>query len=715
MIANTKTSHIVESQVPFFVRSDHPNFVAFLEHYYKYLEQDTKAVRVLKNIKSYQDIDKTVDIFADKLYDTFTKLLPVDILADRKLVLKNIKDFTRSKGVEKSARFLMRVMFNEDIDFYYPKEDVLRASDGKWFIQKTLRIENLFLDDVQDSSFAALEKYVNTRILGQTSLAQAVVERVDRFFERGTQIDELVLSGIYRNFVSGETITANFTNSDGQTSALRSKIFGGIVNSIRLDVPGAGYSAGDLVPLISSTGSGAKAQIARVSSGNLSSIVVIQGGAGYRALDPVIITGGSPAIQANAKISSVDISGIVHPNSYSISYDTIGIEGNTTLGNIVFSNLNSSDANTTYENALSFYSFSNTGPAATVLITNAGDGYQDPPTISALANNTIRSLGILGRLEIVSGGEGYEIGDTISFSNVPGGYGSGAAAVVSNVDTSNSNSIRSVSFSEVPGFPTGGSGYDPFYLPIASVSSSNGSNAIITVKNILGTGATFLSANSVLGAIQRIIITAGGSGYETPPIVDLTGLGDGTAVATTTVVRGLFEYPGRFLNDDGQVSAYNFIQDRDYYQNFSYVVRSKVPIKDYRKSFKDLIHPSGTKMFGEYILGDDIPNNSQARIIESNTYVSLVGTFELSNVGNSTNNPIIMTTTNHNLNNGDIIYINFNGELEVPYPGSNGEYSVSNVINDTSIQIYAGRWNVNTSVYYSGIYSGNVTVFKEAL
>jgi hypothetical protein len=79
---------------------------------------------------------------------------------------------------------------------------------------------------------------------------------------------------------------------------------------------------------------------------------------------------------------------------------------------------------------------------------------------------------------------------------------------------------------------------------------------------------------------------------------DLTQSGDGTAKANVTTfagdIFGVFSYPGRYLNDDGQVSSYNFLQDRDYYQNFSYVVKAPLSISKYRTALKRLNALSGT-------------------------------------------------------------------------------------------------------------------------
>lgn len=242
-VSNNRISNLINSQVPFFVRNDHPNFVKFLEYYYEYLEQDSKAVNEAKLLNTFYDIDLTEDVYADKLYSIFLKLLPKDILADKKLLIKHIKDFYRAKGTEKSVQFLFKILYNiQDITFYYPKKDILRASDGKWFIQKSLRINETKINNTSNTSFFALEKFIKTRISGNTSNASAIVESVDRFFEQGTQIDELILSNIKGTFNNGEVIFALYDDPIEGTKNVTANVYGGIINTITITNGGTKYN-----------------------------------------------------------------------------------------------------------------------------------------------------------------------------------------------------------------------------------------------------------------------------------------------------------------------------------------------------------------------------------------------------------------------------------------------------------------------------------------
>ena len=651
-ISNNKTSHLVSSQVPFFVRNDHSKFVLFLETYYKYLEQENKATNRAKNLNTYRDVDLTIDEFSEKLYQTFMKYVPKDVMADKNLIIKHIKDFYRAKGSENATRFLFRIMFNEEIEFYYPKSDILRFSDGKWFVQKTLRVNSTNLNGNTTSSLVDLEKFVGTRVTGNTSNATAIVERVDRFYENGALIDELIISNVSGTFRAGEIVFTLYNDVETQVP-LYASLYSGFLASISISNAGAGYTAGYSIPIESMTGNGAIAVISSVSSGDIPSITVYNGGAGFQSGNFVLVTGGGGS-GANANVSSVLSDNTVHPNVYNVVSSTISLEANTTIGNAIYSNLSSTNANVAIANAMSFWRYTNTGPARTVLVLNPGALYTSAPSLSVVANSTIQQLGILGRMEIVNGGQNYRIGDTIEFINVPGGYGVGATANVTNVDSSRSNAISQVRFQIMPGHTIGGSGYTQTALPTANVITSTGNGANIMVTAILGSGATLTSANTTIGAIQRIIILNGGSGYLTSPTINLRASGDGTAQANGTIIQGIYTYPGRFLNDDGMFSSYNFIEDRDYYQSFSYVIKSSQSIERYRNAAYDLTHPAGMKMFGEYQNTNEIPDSQIPAVAEdTDEYVIKYRSYT------KTGNTINISYTSHGIQANANVYLEY--------------------------------------------------------
>lgn len=598
MSANNKTSYLINSQVPGFVRDDHPTFVEFLEKYYAFLEQDGELMHTTKNFNTFMNVDLANDQFKKKLYDQYIKLIPTKSLADKDIILKNVKDFYRARGTEKSVKFIGRVLFNKEADFYYPKKDILKASDGKWFVEKSLRVTELQVNNVSNS---IAQNFISHEIRGASSNATAIVENIEQFYDKGTLVTELKISGLKRDFENGEYIYTYFTEQ-GVDKRISARLFSGVVTSVRLLYGGAGYAEGATIPVESNTGSGAIITIARTDKGALRGIAVKTGGAGFRVNDSILITGGT-GIGAAANVLTINTDQTYHPNTYQMVGSTINLEANTPIGNAVYSNINASNANVALANALSFWAYDNCGPIMTCALLANGNNYTLLPTVDVQANTAIRNLGILGRMQIVDGGINYVVGDTLEFINPIGYYGFGAAGNVSSVAAN--GMITGVRFTSVNGQITGGCGYEKAGFPTINIGTSTGSGGNVIVSALLGDGEEILTAADTIGTIRELRIITGGSGYETPPTLNLTAMGDGTAQATCQIVSGVFSYKGRFLNDDGLLSSYNFIQNRDYYQNYSYVVRIDESINKYRKALSDLTHPTGMKLFGEYISLDE--------------------------------------------------------------------------------------------------------------
>ena len=708
MTTNNKISNLVSSQVPGFVRADHPNFIKFIEAYYQWMEQNGETVERIKNIKSQIDIDTSVDIFTQELYKTFLNLLPTNsIIADKAMLLKHIKDFYRAKGTEKSVEFLLRILFGAEadkLDFYYPKVDVLRASDGKWFIEKSLKFANTYIDGIANTDVVSIKNALeHSLITGNTSGATAIVERVDTYYDAATLVREIKLSNQTRDFVSGETIFALYDREDG-THTIAANTFSGIINKINILKAGTGYVIGDNVVIESNTGSGGIIQVSDVSKGNIKSVYVTEGGAGFQNNMSVLFTGGSGS-GANANVSVVLSNSYYHPNSYNVVYSMISLEANTAINNTKYSNLVSAitdPANNSISNSMSYFIFANTGPAVFITVLQSGNNYLTPPTTTIVANTRIQELGILGKMKINNAGLNYANGDMIVFDNIPGGYGTGASA---NVTVNANGSITKTTFKLVPGFHIGGQGYDQNYLPQVRIpSSASGTGANIAVTALLGYGEILTPVSDTLGAIKALTIVSGGSGYATVPTINLTSIGDGTAQANVTIVTGAYTYPGRYLNDDGFLSAYNFLEDRDYYQNFSYVIRINQSIDTYRKYLKDLLHPAGMKLFGEYLFVDEMLTlNVQPtfQTMSGNNIISVTGTYISTANANGSR---INITTSRNMTNTSLSYIEFTSGNAINSIAnlSNGIFNVASNGNNFIIIVQANnKVNGSGNVYVS--------------
>ena len=116
---------------------------------------------------------------------------------------------------------------------------------------------------------------------------------------------------------------------------------------------------------------------------------------------------------------------------------------------------------------------------------------------------------------------------------------------------------------------------------------------------ILGQNAE-LNPVHLPGSITDVDINAKGVAYskfENIGIVNSSRVGTVNAIATP-IVSGVGVVAGKYLSTKGFLSNDQRLQN-DFYQEFSYVVKSSRGINAYRETVKKLLHPSGTKLFGE--------------------------------------------------------------------------------------------------------------------
>ena len=138
-MTSINTQHLIEQQVPFHIRESNPVFNKFLEYYYQFQTQ-SKIPDIIQEVRKYNDIDATEEQFLLEFFEEF-KFLPANIVANKRLVAKHIYDIYKSKGSENSLKLLFRIVYGEEVDVYYPSEDILRASDGRWIQNNIVTVE----------------------------------------------------------------------------------------------------------------------------------------------------------------------------------------------------------------------------------------------------------------------------------------------------------------------------------------------------------------------------------------------------------------------------------------------------------------------------------------------------------------------------------------------------------------------------------------------
>jgi hypothetical protein len=399
-MSDNKVSLLINRQVPEFVRDEYPLFITFLEAYYEYLEtkqgtQINDLTSVSKNLRNLSDVDDSIEDFEQQFFNSFATYLPKDVTVDKAFLIKNVLPIYLSKGSEGSFKLLFRMLFSEELELIYPKNNILRASDGKWTVDNIFRIDT----DVRSvytatgsTSFSLaqqvnndeVEVYVggvlkvlttdyyirkeskklifktaptansevkvvytnfdvtllkNRQITGVTSGATAIVEKsVKRIITDRLNLGfpfELFISDktLVGTFFPGEEIQVKIIDDNDALITLRADTFS-IVNRINVINGGANYNVGDPVIV---TGGGAvtdaTAQVDDIVEGYIDGMVVNYGGAGFELNLDIAVSGISPLL-LDLAVDGVDTSGATansSANTYTVSNDAISTYANTLI------------------------------------------------------------------------------------------------------------------------------------------------------------------------------------------------------------------------------------------------------------------------------------------------------------------------------------------------------------------------------------------------
>ena len=248
-VPKKRISTFVEQQLPSFVREADPTFISFLEAYYEWAEESGNVVETTFGLLDLNDIDTTVDRFFDYFQNEFIPNIPNSVLTNKRTLIKHIKDFYRAKGTEKSYKFLFRILYNENVDFYYPKLDLIKPSDGKWHVDRVIRTTT------GNDTF----NFISRRIQGVSSGATANIENVIQFGLGADIISECYLSSISGAFIVGEKINVYLANN-----TVQQELIYGLVNQIVVDTPGVGYQVNDEVTVTGADGANTTAAVEEV-------------------------------------------------------------------------------------------------------------------------------------------------------------------------------------------------------------------------------------------------------------------------------------------------------------------------------------------------------------------------------------------------------------------------------------------------------------------
>lgn len=328
---------------------------------------------------------------------------------------------------------------------------------------------------------------------------------------------------------------------------------------------------------------------------------------------------------------------------------------------------------------------------------NPGTGYTEDPFVIVYEPRTYQ-MGLKDYMLGYSGATGqFTTGEIIKQSNSTGGLVvNGAIGLIKSANATDLSVKRlsiTNSFSE---FVTGnnyivGLSSNSIAL-LVSTTTNNQSNAI-------GINALiFANAATSNGSVANLEVITSGFGYVDGETVTFYNSEDSTQTGTATLhleKQGLGA--GYYRSTGGFLSSNKYIQDGNYYQEYSYEILSKLPFERYADMIKRVIHVAGTKVFGSYV-EEELSNNDITLASASLTYPAANASGTVS-VNTTVSNAVGTSTTFTSLfANGDTIRIIANSTLTV-------EKRIVQVVNNTLLILSGPSPATNTAANFSKVNS----------
>lgn len=553
----------VKSQVPQFVLEDHPLFVTFLESYYEYLEQTGMSVDYIRNSLTFLDADSTLDTFLNNFFEE-VKDIPTNIVADKRLFAKHAYDLYKSKGTINGVKLLFRILYNEEIDVYLPKLDMLRISDGKWLRDFTLRVRavsgdpfNLVGVTIRQDPQAVAE--ILGIAIADVAPASAIVENVvkrtfgtEEFFDVFINPESILGTFDVNQFLIASTVEEN-VNTIVMTS--------GFPTNPKFLNQGSYYRESQRLSLYDSEGQNFDAFVNGIGSSKVDEVFILDRGFGYSVGDFLDVdNNGSGGGGLSVKVAAIGQSGEIER----------------------------------------------------LTIDNFGQGYTRPPKVTGPTGKFLAfgtKIGRITSVEVRDPGFGFNetasafVPTTCFTTDIDGLFFQDEQ-----IEFVDDSIILETGYSFV-------SEDDDGLVLLNETSSADQIDATVRQfgENQIEVSGVLLDVRFVLEDSDDYLITEDNMFIETESSSEDINNKTIRGVSSGITARILSANPAdisfslnalnvsnqRYLNVDGKVSeASKRIQDSRFYQDFSYVINSGQSFQTYKNVLLKLMHPAGLAVFG---------------------------------------------------------------------------------------------------------------------
>ena len=596
----------------------------------------SNPVQGIQQFISLSDIDTTIFSLLDRFKDRFLEAIPNTLAEDvlKRQLVKNVKDLYSAKGTANAHKLFFRALFDETAEIIYPRERIIKLSDGQWSKDTVIRVvENGTSDFIN-----LVGQTVYTLTPTDEIKSSIYVTNVTRFREGTTVVTELTvdIESIQGSFAVDEILYGIDPTIDLEISSTIKSI----VTGVEIESGGFNYVRDDKLTF-ENIGNGASSGVVTdVSSGSIDEVLVLSGGQNYQINDTVIFNNlNTNGVDARGRVSIVGGSFLLEDFTFSdnISTDVSNIIAETgtggvddpsavlleTNGTIILEDNPNAKIVSENENGIVSSSdvlqFENTTFSVDTNIQLDLQENQNNKILSETADEiileseTFTNLGVasesneIRKVVLTNRGIGYTSLPTVSIQETADGRTGASLVAISN----QSPGIGSVNGISMLSF---GLNYDS--VPTVTLPVN------IFVKNVTGSinvGDSFTSVSGATGTISNYnsslsILQVTTTATSLPVADKITTSSSATAIvhfanpaSLRATIGAVATTSGRYVTDRSKISEVsNRIQDSNYYQDYSYVVKIGQSINVWRNSVKRAIHPAGWNVFGEIIISNSV-------------------------------------------------------------------------------------------------------------
>ena len=222
--------------------------------------------------------------------------------------------------------------------------------------------------------------------------------------------------------------------------------------------------------------------------------------------------------------------------------------------------------------------------------------------------------------------------------------------------------------------------------------AGTGAVNIVSIQDegVLGENAVITADIGANGSIKSARVIDSGFSYKPKETITFSSSGRVNAIQATGLITidGIANAEGYYASTRGHVSsARGFIQDSNFYQEFSYEVEASIALTRYRDVALRLIHPAGQKFFGKFKVSTNAMSQSVSTSLIRTRKVA-TGTIAINNNANTITGTDTQLTTE--FTNGQTIIIG----------------PINNVFYQARLNIVSSATSANLAVNWT---HGNIT------